>query len=196
MPRPRLLLCLMLVLFPARAAHADTADTAAETFAQAIFDRAYTALEAAPETEAGRSRALRPILQDVFHIPTLSGFLLGNEADSLTAQQMTEFRTLLPPFLATTFSGQFSDAFGRRPTIIGSRSARGDTLVEAEIARTGRPPVVFAWRIRTIAGEPRVIDIIAEGTSFMLIRRDEFTSHVRRNGIESLLAFMRARIAS
>ncbi len=193
----RLLLTLFVLLgmgLPLHMARADAA--AARAFTQGIFDQASAALDTAGDGEAAREAAVTGILQGIFDVPTLTVFLLGSQKDALNAEQLAEFQRLLPQFLAASFASQFDKAFATNPTIQGTRAVRGDTLVEAQIPRANDTPVSFGWRVRTADGQPRVVDIVAEGTSFMLLRREEFTSRLRREGPESLLSFMRDKAGS
>ena len=46
------------------------------------------------------------------------------------------------------------------------------------------------WRLRETAQGPQVIDVMVGGTSFLLLKRDEFTSMIDRGGVDALLSFM------
>ncbi|MFN8882111.1 MAG: ABC transporter substrate-binding protein, partial [Alphaproteobacteria bacterium] len=67
------------------------------------------------------------------------------------------------------------------------------TLVE----RPNTPPFALDWRVAEIAGQPRVVDMIAEGTSLRLTTRSEYASVIQRNGgrVTALLDAMRGQIA-
>ena len=52
------------------------------------------------------------------------------------------------------------------------------------------------WHVRKIDGRYRVIDIMVEGVSMAVTQRSEFASVARRDGLDGLLAILRARTAN
>ena len=44
------------------------------------------------------------------------------------------------------------------------------------------------WRVRQLrSGERKAIDIIVQGVSIMLVKREEFSSFIATNGVDALL---------
>ena len=67
------------------------------------------------------------------------------------------------------------------------------TLIE----RPNNPSFTLDWRVADINGQPRVVDVIAEGTSLRLTTRSEYAAVIQRNSgrVASLLEAMRGQIA-
>lgn len=66
------------------------------------------------------------------------------------------------------------------------------TIVE----RPGSPAFALDLRVAELGGQPRIVDLIAEGTSLRLTTRSEYSSVVTRNGgdVAALLNAMRRQI--
>jgi ABC-type transporter MlaC component len=62
-------------------------------------------------------------------------------------------------------------------------------IVRAKITRKSGSPVNVDWRVRKLKdGNLKMIDIIVSGVSIMLVKRDEFSAYIAKNGVDSLLA--------
>ena len=81
---------------------------------------------------------------------------------------------------------------------LGRTQARteDDALVNTVVERPGNPPFGLDWRVAEVNGQPKVVDVIAEGTSLRLTTRSEYSSVISRNGgnVGSLLQAMRQQI--
>ena len=71
-----------------------------------------------------------------------------------------------------------------------------DVLVNTVVERPGTAAFGLDWRVAEVGGVPRVVDVIAEGTSLRLTTRSEYSSVISRNGgnVGSLLVAMRQQI--
>jgi phospholipid transport system substrate-binding protein len=72
-----------------------------------------------------------------------------------------------------------------------------DALVSTLVERPNTPPFALDWRVAEITGQPKVVDMIAEGTSLRLTTRSEYAAVIQRNGgrVAALLDAMRGQIA-
>ena len=78
-------------------------------------------------------------------------------------------------------------------TVIDER----DVLVNTRILSADRPPLKVDWRMRQLDdGSLAAIDVIVEGVSLVVTQRSEFASVIERQGLDGLLAELRARIQS
>jgi phospholipid transport system substrate-binding protein len=72
-----------------------------------------------------------------------------------------------------------------------------DVLVTTVIERPGSPAITLDWRVGDIGGQPKVVDLVAEGTSLRLTQRSEYSAVVQRGGnqVGALLVAMRQQLA-
>jgi phospholipid transport system substrate-binding protein len=79
------------------------------------------------------------------------------------------------------------------------RAARreGDIAVTTVVSRPGTAPNRVDWVVGA-EGAPRVIDVIAEGTSLRLTQRSDYAAFLSRNGnnVQALIEALRQQAAS
>lgn len=178
-------LCLLLVL--AVPATADEGMTRAVSTTKALLSQAHQAM-------AGRDdrAALRRAVSQAFDFGLWERFLLqGREAEFDRAQR-AEFRDLLPGFLANLYIDQFDRGLHAPPTVGEARKVRRDYLVASNFKRSGGRNLPVQWRLRDAPGRgARVIDMMVGGTSFLILKREEFRAVIDKSGADGLLAYMR-----
>jgi ABC-type transporter MlaC component len=190
-----LIACLALAgavsLVAPGSARADEA--AARAVAETLVEDAHGALADTARPEPERMAALRAAIETAFAFDIWEKFLLGDRAKMLSEAQTREFRALLPGFLADLYRNQFGKGLEAKPEIREVREARRDFLVRAAIPRANGKTLPVDWRIRDLGAEKghKVIDVMVGGTSFLILKRDEFAALLERQGPEALLAFMR-----
>ena len=162
------------------------ADEARGTVAD-LLAGAYAALRARDQG------GLRQAIDNAFDFEIWERFLLGTRGDRFTAEERGEFRNLLPGYLAFLYRDQFDKGLDRAPELGESRKARRDRLVSSVFPRTVGRDLPVDWRVRSTEQGPRIIDVMVGGTSFLLLKRDEFTAIIDRGGAGALLQHMRER---
>lgn len=120
-------------------------------------------------------------------------FLLQKRATEFDAAQRAAFRDLLPGFLAFLYRDRFDQGMTGDPTVGATSEVRRDILVASTFQRPNGSGLPVDWRLRNVDGEMRVIDIMVAGTSFLLLKRDEFQAIIDQGGAEGLLTHMRER---
>jgi len=71
-------------------------------------------------------------------------------------------------------------------------------LVNTVIERPNSAPYSLDWRVADVGGQPKIVDLIAEGTSLRLTQRSEYSAVIQRSGnsIGALLTAMQGQIAA
>ncbi|MEM1385401.1 MAG: ABC transporter substrate-binding protein [Pseudomonadota bacterium] len=173
----------------ARAADPDMARQTAEVL---IVD-AHGALADAGLSSDERDTRLKQAVSDAFAFDVWERFLLGDRIDQFEDEQLAAFRDLLPGFLAKLYLDQFGKGLEAKPEIQDARKARRDVLVRAQIPRANGKTLPVDWRIRDFDGRGHlVIDVMVGGTSFLILKRDEFAAILENGGPDALLEHMRA----
>ncbi len=183
---------LLIAFAPLRASAETQQEREALDTAGILVEMAHGALVAPDLDEAQRFQSLSFAVQQVFAFDIWEQFLLGDRAAAFSDSQITEFRALLPDFLARLYANQFGKGLDRKPEIQNARTVRGDVLVRAQIPRAGDSSLPVDWRVRQIDGQgSKVIDVMVGGASFLILKRDEFAALLDRGGPAELLGFMR-----
>ncbi len=182
----------------ARRGHAQQIDLArATSFIQATGEELVAAINATGSTMAQRRERVAQILRRAVDVDGVGRFILGRWWRTATAEQQQEYLQLFEQVLIHNLSARFGEYQGVRFSL-GRTQARTeeDALVSTIVERPGNPAFGLDWRVAEVGGQPKVVDVIAEGTSLRLTTRSEYSSVVTRNGgsVAALLTAMRQQI--
>ena len=179
----------LIALLPLGQAGA-TEEQAARKVTETLVHGAYDAMAAKDVAEPARHAKLKETISAAFAFDIWERFLVGDRA--LTPAQLSEFRGLLPGFLAQLYSDSFGKGLEAEPEVADTRTVRRDVLVSAAIPRPNGNNLPVEYRIREFPERgPLVIDVMVGGISFLVLKRDEFRAIIDERGVEGLLAFMR-----
>ncbi len=138
------------------------------------------------------ARHLPETISRYFAFEVWSRFLIQPRKEAFNKKQKRAFRSLLPGFMAFLYHDQFAKGLDRPPSVGGTRPARRDVLVGSKFPRPNGRNLPVEWRMRQQRdGQARVIDIMVGGTSFMLLKREEFTAIIDRDGPAGLIEYLR-----
>jgi phospholipid transport system substrate-binding protein len=194
----RLLLGTVLALAAttgrARAQGADP--TRATQFIQATGQELVSALNSnAPVAQ--RRQQVAAILRRAVDVEGVGRFILGRWWRQASAAEQQEYTRLFEETLIRNLSARFGEYQGVRFSLgRAQQRTEDDVLVNTVIERPNIAPFALDWRVGDINGQPRVVDVIAEGTSLRLTQRSEYSAVIQRNNgqVSALLAAMRNQI--
>ncbi|MEM6624024.1 MAG: ABC transporter substrate-binding protein [Pseudomonadota bacterium] len=173
---------MLLLPLPVRAGDADAAR---EVVQQLLRDARHSLNGCCPEA------ALTDAVEVAFDFDIWEKFLLQKRGEAFSQDERAQFRNLLPGFLAHLYRQSFDKGMAAAPTVGDTRKARRDIMVSSHFSRDKGGPLPVDWRLRNIGGQMRVIDIMVGGTSFLLLKRDEFNAIIDTGGAAALLSHMR-----
>jgi phospholipid transport system substrate-binding protein len=196
LPRRSLLIAAAgLLALPAGAQQIDAARATA--FIQQTGEELVAAINATDAPIAQRRQRVAAVLRRAVDVEGVGEFILGRFWRVATPDQQAEYLRLFEEILIRNLSARFGEYQGVR-FALGRAQARTeeDVLVNTVVERPGGPPFGLDWRVQNVNGAPRVIDVIAEGTSLRLTTRGEYSSVITRNGgnVGALLSAMRQQI--
>lgn len=150
--------------------------------------------ESLPEKE----RRLRPLIDTSVDVDTIAHFCLGRHASSASPQQVSEFIRLFHSVLVNNITSKIGDYRGVTFRM-GDSTVRGsEAYVGTVVQKPNSAPINVRWVVSTASGTPKIVDVVAEGTSLRLTQRSDYSSYLNHNGnsIDSLLSAMRNQVAS
>lgn len=199
MPRRAVLTGLAALPFARPAASQQIEISRAASFIQATGEELVAAINASGASVAQRRERVAAVLRRAVDVEGVGRFILGRYWRVATAEQQAEYLRLFEEVLIRNLSARFGEYQGVR-FALGRSQARTeeDALVNTVVERPGSPAFGLDWRVAEVGGQPRIVDVIAEGTSLRLTTRSEYSSVISRNGntIEPLLVAMRQQIRS
>lgn len=143
-----------------------------------------------------RREQVAAILKRAVDIEGVARFVLGRWWRVATPAEQQEYLRLFEEMLVRNLAGRFGELQGLRFTIGRSQQrTEEDVLVTTLVERPGAPPFALDWRVAEVGGQPKVVDLVAEGASLRLTQRSEYSAVIQRNGnrVAALLEAMRAQ---
>jgi phospholipid transport system substrate-binding protein len=197
MPLTRRFAFLAPVLFAGRS-HAQSIDTARATaFIQAAGDELVATINSTTLTPQQRQQRVGAILRRSVDMDGVARFVLGRFTRQATPAELQEYLALFEESLVRNLAGRFGELQGVRFSLGRTQSrTEEDALVSTIVTRPGTAPFTLDWRVAEVGGQPRVVDLIAEGTSLRLTQRSEYAAVITRgNGqVSALLAALRQQL--
>lgn len=196
MPTRRATLLALAALAAAPAAARAQADPAV-AFIQGRGE-AMLAIVNSDAPQAAKQQQIARLLTETVDMDGVGRFVVGRYWRTASAEEQREFLRLFHDMLVETISARFGELRGLRFQVTGpTRRDEESQGVATIIERPGQPAAQVEWRVGQVGGQPRVVDLIAEGTSLRLTQRGEYTAVLQRNNgqFAALLAAMRRQLA-
>jgi phospholipid transport system substrate-binding protein len=185
-----------LASIPARAQQMDI------TRATAFVDRAgqdlVNAINDPRLNQAQRRDKVASVLRYAIDIEGTGRFILGRYVRQASPAELQDYLKLFDEIIIRNLSARFGEYRGVKFSLGRSQQrTEEDALVSTLIERPNNPSFTLDWRVADINGQPKVVDVIAEGTSLRLTTRSEYAAVIQRNSgrVASLLDAMRGQIA-
>ena len=189
---------LASVLPPPHGAHAQAIDSGqAAAFIRQTGDQLVAAINDPRLNLAQRRQRVAEILRNAVDIEGVGRFILGRYVRQASPEELAEYFRLFEQVIIRNLSSRFGEYQGVRFTLGRSQQRAGDdVLVTTIIERPRSEPFTLDWRVSEVGGQPKIVDVIAEGTSLRLTTRSEYSAVIQRNGgnVSALLTAMRNQI--
>ena len=172
------------------------------TRATAFVDRAgqelVNAINDPRLNQTQRRDRVASILRNAIDIEGTGRFILGRYVRQASPAELQDYNKLFDEIIIRNLSARFGEYRGVKFSLGRSQQrTEEDALVSTLIERPNSPSFTLDWRVAEINGQPKVVDVIAEGTSLRLTTRSEYAAVIQRNSgrVASLLDAMRGQIA-
>ena len=161
----------------------------AVAFAKALTADATVALTDEDADEPTQLSNFQSVLADGLALETIGKFMLGESRSALSDEQTARYNAVFPDYITKLYAEQFDEIVGKPLEVMDARElGRRDVIVRTQFERPDDSPILVDWRVRELkSGERKAIDIIVQGVSIMLVKREEFSSFIGTNGIDALL---------
>ncbi len=190
----RELLCAAVLLAVAPRAFAQ--DAASATSMVQTLGRELIAIVNAPGSAAQKGAKLAPLVESSVDIDDIGRFCLGRFWRIATPAQQQEYLRLFHGVLITSITRRLGEFQGVQFAMTNATERDGTTLVGTRITRPNQQPNTVQWVVAPINGQPKIVDVIAEGTSLRLTQRSDYTSYITQHGNEvaPLIAAMQRQV--
>lgn len=193
-PNRRTLLAAAAALALLPAAARAGAPGSAEDYIRDMAGRALGIMQS-KATEAAKVEQLTEIFRLGLDLETIGRFALGSHWSKANEAQRAEYQRTFASVIVKNYARLWSTETPLSYQITGQQQVSDrDTLVNTEVRREGnRPPLRLGWRVRSVEGGYKIIDVMVDGISMLITQRDDFNSAVQRNGVDGLIAMLKER---
>lgn len=161
---------------------------AAIAFAKQLTADATTALTSS-KPKAEQLADFQLVLGKGLALDVIGKFMIGETRKTMTPGQIARYDAAFPPYLTKLYADQFAPIVGRPLEVVDAKALGRDVIVRTRFNRKEGAPINVDWRVRTLKdGERKAVDIIVSGVSIMLVKREEFSAFIARQGVDALLA--------
>jgi phospholipid transport system substrate-binding protein len=147
---------------------------------------------------ADKRRAITQILEGTVDVDGVARFCLGRFWRSATPDQQKRFLAAFHEVLVTNISSKLGEYKGVKLTVQRGRQQDDEVIVTTVVDRPNNPPTSVDWVVEKPASAPKIIDVIAEGTSLRLTQRQDYASYLTRNNndVDALINAMKQQTAT
>jgi phospholipid transport system substrate-binding protein len=180
---------------PVRRAWAQAAEQAV-AFVKSTSDQLVAVVNTAG-SPADKRRGLAQVVAATVDVDDIARFCLGRFWRIATPEQQTEYMALFHDLLVTEIASHLGEYQGVRVTMGLSRASTDTEIVITMVDRPHNPTTQVDWVVSTASGSPKIVDLLAGGTSMRLTQSADFTAYLARHqyNIHELIAGMRQQIA-
>jgi phospholipid transport system substrate-binding protein len=186
-------LALILALLPLvlRAQGVDQAGT----FVKSTSDR-LAAVVNGPGAAATRAAAMAEILNATVDVDGIGRFCLGRHWRQATPEQQKQYIEAFHEVLVTNISSKLGKYQGVQITMGRNHPRDEEAVVSTTVERPNNPSVAVDWIISNTGSSPKIVDVVAEGTSLRLTQRQDYASYLshNNNNIDSLITAMKSQV--
>ncbi len=145
----------------------------------------------------GRIDALAPLMGQVFDLDFMASKTVGRHWRKLSLEEKSRWAETFTRFTVANYAGRFTGFTGEEFVTLGVEdAARGTRVVLTKIVVPDDDDVALNYRVIEKDGEWKVIDVYLNGTvSELALRRSEYSSALKREGFDQLLASIETKIA-
>ena len=180
----------------AHSAFAQGSAGAASAFVKSIGDK-LVAVVNGPESSREKRANLTTIIDGAVDVDGVAQFCLGRFWHNASAEQRQRYTELFHQVLVNNITAKLGEYRGVRFTMGRSQMRDDNAAVSTVVERPNNPPTNVDWIISNPTTAPKIIDVIAEGTSLRLTQRQDYASYLSRNNdnIDALINAMRQQVA-
>jgi phospholipid transport system substrate-binding protein len=202
MPHRRTFLALSAVLLapalwlPSDPARAQGATQRASDFIRNVGDQLVGVVNGtAPDSQ--KRTQLTQIIDSAVDVDGVARFCLGRFWRNASAQQQQNYTSLFHQVLVNNITSKLGEYRGVS-FVMGKVQMRDENAVVSTVVnRPNNPPTNVDWVVSSPSSEPKIIDVVAEGTSLRLTQRQDYASYLSHNNenIDALINAMRQQVA-
>ena len=160
----------------------------AEDFINDLGVKLAAILSASEGNAADREQTCRDLMSTGIGFDVIGRFVLGRNWRKATPTQRENYQKMFKSYVLSTYTRRFVPFRNVGFKIIKSqKSGKRDAIVKTLLRRPKEKDIQADWRVRTVKGIPKIVDVMIGGISMAVTQRQDFAAVVKKSGIEGLL---------
>ena len=149
-----------------------------------------------PDLLQEKRRKLQKVINATVDVNDIARFCLGRFWRIATPEEQKQYFGLFGELLVTKIAGHLGEYQGVRVSIGLTRAAEDTEIVITTVERANNPTYQVDWIVSTSTGKPRIVDLLAGGTSLRMTQSNDFAAYLARHqyNIHELIEGMRQLI--
>jgi phospholipid transport system substrate-binding protein len=178
-------------------ARASAAGDSASAFIKATGAKLVAAINATSGSPAQRRQVVGEIIGSTVDVDGVARFCLGRFWRTASPAQQQQYLSLFHTMLVVNIASKLGDYQGVTFTVGGTQDRDSGEVVSTVIERPNNAPTNIQWLVADAATNPKIIDVIAEGTSMRLTQRDDYASFLSQHAsnVDALIAALRNQLS-
>jgi phospholipid transport system substrate-binding protein len=168
----------------------------ASAFVKTTGDRLVGVVNGAGSATEKRA-SLTQIIDNAVDVEGIARFCLGRFWKPASPDQQKRYVDLFHQVLVTNITSKLGEYQGVRFTVGKSVTREDEAVVSTTVERPNNPMTVVDWVVAQPASAPKIVDVVAEGTSLRLTQRSDYAAYLSRNNsnVDALITAMKQQIA-
>ncbi len=168
----------------------------AAAFVKSTGDQIVAVMRGAGTTDQKR-KVLGPIIDASIDVDGVARFCLGRFWRTATPDQQKRYTDLFHQVLIGNITSKLGEYQDVRLTIGRSQPRDDNDVVATTLERPNNPPTIVEWVVADAGKSPKVIDVIAEGTSLRLTQRSDYAAYLTQHNsdVDALIKAMHQQLA-
>jgi phospholipid transport system substrate-binding protein len=140
---------------------------------------------------------LQEVVDSAVDVDDIARFCLGRFWRIATPDQQSLYLPLFHELLVTEIADHLGEYRGVRVAMGLARSSEDTEIVITMVSRPNNPTTQVDWVVSRTTGAPKIVDLLAGGTSIRLTQSADFGAYLSRHqySIQALIEGMRQQIA-
>jgi phospholipid transport system substrate-binding protein len=144
----------------------------------------------------GRQEKLGPALDERFDFPGIAKVVTGRHWQQLPEDKRLKFIQTFRNLSVATYADNFSGFGGEHFETLGHEARTNSELVRTNLVDGEGKRVSLNYVLTRSNDQWRIINVVAEGVSDLALKRSEYDGLIAKEGIDSLVAKLEAKVAS
>jgi len=167
----------------------------AQQFVQQTGDQLVSIVNGPGSTEQKKAE-LQAVINRSVDVTGVARFCLGSALRRATPQQLSEYIQLFHEVLMNNITGKLGEYRGVRFAVGRAEPRAVGVEVHTVVNRPENAPANVDWIVQDVGGSPKIVDVVAEGTSLRITQRSDYASYLARNGfsVQALIDAMKRQL--